>query len=361
MSLPPLVTPTDIGPFAEQLLSSPELWELVEAFSDGREGMAQRRSELSEIILRNHKTDPEGTLYDPDRPTERDAVAQAGLVLASWTFVEDCGLPPKGGTPAARMNWLKRFAARRWDFRVGQERDFIPARQELLNPRLTGLVYSLARSWGMRTPEPAHGTYDHVIVLGGLLRANFNRPAAAAEMIAGGAVSTRSVVGLGAPRPMSRGELLLAEQIGCSARTEQAALEAGLEQAFGFGTQAWESTGSSNLRQAQLADGTVVRSAGAPINPDGSRANTGGAFGWFMEESRLVQPGQDILSVTTPIYWIAGQISLMTKVPPGTTVTTVGADPANALPGLSQTMRSQHFLQEIKSAIDMLAGSLDQE
>jgi hypothetical protein len=59
-----------------------------------------------------------------------------------------------------------------------------------------------------------------------------------------------------------------------------------------------------------------------------------------------------------PVYWIAGHISLLTRVPPGATLTTVGADPARALPGLAQAFRSQHYLKEIKTAIDVTAQAM---
>ncbi len=342
MNCPTLTSTAELEPFAEYLLGSPELWDLVEAFSDGPHGMPQRRTDVADVVL-------SGALADPSE------VAQAGRVLAQWTLpLPDAGSPPSSGV-RERIAWVSKFAARRWDFRIGKERDFIPTSGELLHADLAEKVYQVARKWDMLTPAPAQGRYDHVIVLGGLLRANFNRPRAAAELLSSGSATSPSVVGLGAPRPMSDAEVGLAETIGCDATTEQAALERGLEAAFGFSGSAWGPTDRPNLRQAHLGDGLIIRSAGAPMNPDGTRANTGGAFGWFMEDSGLVRPGQSILSITTPIYWIAGHISLMTRIPAGSTLTTVGADPARALPGLEQTFRSQHYLQEIKTAIDVLA------
>lgn len=345
MNRPPLTSTADLEPFAEYLLASPELWDLVDAFSDGPHGITQRRIDVADVIL-------SGSLDEPDE------VAQASRVLARWTSqLPEAGPPPRSGI-RERITWLSGFAAHRWDFRVGKERDFIPTSAELLAADLAERVFQVARRWEMLTPAAAGGHFDHVIVLGGLLRANFNRPRAAAELLASGSATTPSVVGLGAPRPMSDAELRLAEAIGCDATTEQGALERGLEAAFEFSGSAWEPTDRPNLRQAQIRDGLTIRSAGAPMNPDGTRANTGGAFGWFMDDSGLVRPGQSILSITTPIYWIAGHISLMTRMPTGATLVTVGADPSRALPGLEQTFRSQHYLQEIKTAIDVLAKAI---
>lgn len=335
----PLRQTTDINPFTRYLLDQPELGVLLSAFGAGNQGLAQRRRDLAELIL--GKTFEETT--------------QAGLVLANWTTVDDDDTPPLTGSTSETMAWLKAFVSRRWDFRVGKERDFIPVNAEMLSAATAEAAYSLARKLGMLTPEPAKGDFDHVIVLGGLLRANFNRPGAAAEMIATGSVTTRSVVGLGALRPMSAEELGLAQAIGCPATNEQEALEFGLARAFGFQHEDFTPTSVANLRQVELENGITVRSAGAPIGPDG-RPNTGGAFGWFVDKSELVRPGGSILCVTTPIYWIAGQISLMKRMPAGTTLTTIGIDPTKALPGLGQTFRSQHYLQEIKTAIDVLAG-----
>ncbi|MGV1006321.1 MAG: hypothetical protein ACOYEV_16500 [Candidatus Nanopelagicales bacterium] len=351
MALPPLRAKSDIPEFAEHLLSCPQLWNLVAGFGMGAEGLAQRRRDLAAALL-------DERFDDPSSPA--DPVAQAGRVLANWTGLDESApAAPSAQAPVRqRLGWLKQFAAKRWDFRVGRERDFIPVNAELLNPYLADQAYELASEWGMRTPEPARGHFDHVIVLGGLLRANFNRPLAAAEMVQSGSITTASIVGLGAPRRMSEAEMQLGQSLDCAATTEQAALEAGLERAFGFAAGDWRPTDSPNLRQAIAPAEITIRSAGAPLNADGSRANTGGAFGWFMDESELVQPGQSVLSVTTPLYWIAGHLSLVARMPAGATLTTVGADPAHALPGLGQAFMSQHYLQEIKTAIDVLAGSL---
>lgn len=345
MNCPPVTSIDNLEPFAEYLVGRSELWELVDAFSSGSSGLQQRRRDLAELILGQSIEYP-------------DEVAQSGRVLARWTRIDDDLGPVPRSDVREQLAWLSRFAAHRWDFRVSKERDFIPTGDELLNPDLADMTYQLARQWDMLTPAPAQGHFDHVIVLGGLLRANYNRPKAAAELVSSGSATTGSVVGLGAPRPMSDAELELAGTFACDATTEQAALERGLEAAFGFDGEAWESTERPNLRQAHLGGGLTIRSAGAPMNPDGTRATTGGAFGWFMDDSGLVRPGQSILSITTPIYWIAGHISLMTRIPSGATLVTVGADPARALPGLEQTFRSQHYLQEIKTAIDVLAKAI---
>lgn len=340
VTAPPMRTASDVERFSEYLLSRPALVALVQAFTD----MVGRRNDLTELML-------SGRLADED-------LQQADRILAAWSRFTDTAPGLSGGTTDERMRWLSAFASTRWDFRVGKERDYIPTSQELLSDDVCDAVYALAHDLGMFRPERAIGEFDHVIVLGGLIRADYNRPRAAAEMISSGSATTGSVVGLGAPRVMSPGEISLARSIGCESDTEQAALENGLEAAFAFRSDAWEPTGVPNLREVHLPDGLIVRSAGAPMNPDGTRANTGGAFGWFVEESGLVQAGQSILSITTPIYWIAGQVGLMARMPAGATLTTVGADPAKALPGLEQTYLSQHYLQEIKTAVDVLAKVL---
>ena len=346
MNTPPLSTLDDVEAFCDYLLTRPATQVLAEGFAD----MAGRRRDLANVILADDEA---------DRLVAVGEVAQAGRILASWTVSGDVTADVLSGTTAQRIRALSAFAKARWDFRVGKERDYIPTSQELLSKEMADAVYTLAHDLGMFRPEPAEGDFDHVIVLGGLIRADYNRPRAAAEMISSGSMTVGSVVGLGAPRAMSPGEITLARSIGCESDTEQAALENGLETAFGFPSDAWEPTGVPNLREVHLPDGLIVRSAGAPMNPDGTRANTGGAFGWFVDESGLVQAGQSILSITTPIYWIAGQVGLMAKMPEGATLTTVGADPAKALPELGQTYLSQHYLQEIKTAVDVLARALD--
>ena len=66
-------------------------------------------------------------------------------------------------------------------------------------------------------------------------------------------------------------------------------------------------------------------------------------------QAHLPRTGR-ILSLTTPLYWIQNHANLLTLLPQGS-LTTAGGTADVAGPA---RYRSQHYLQEIKSAVDVL-------
>lgn len=335
--IPPPRAKAEVRPFIDRLLACPELAEVEGAF--GRDQAPERARFLSDLTL------------------PRDEAEQRQVVLSAWSRVATPLHPADDeNMTQSRLDRLRSLASEYWDFRQGAERDAIPTSTELLDPPTADAVYRLARAWGMLGASAVTGHFDHVIVLAGLIRANVNRPRAAAELLASRAVTTESVVGLAAVRAMSEGEVHLARQIGCDASSESEALAFGFEDAFGIDHGAWQTTSRDFVRSGRSSQGPALTLATAPLNPDGTRANTGGAFGWFIsDDSHLVHPGTSLLSITTPIYWIASHTSLLTKLPADVSLSTTGADPADAAIALRQTFRSQHYLQEIKSALDAMA------
>lgn len=338
--LPTVTTHEDAVALIRSMTTDPGLLALVEAFDDG----------FPHIV--DHIMGLLSSLPDAEREHSRK-------VLSAWKSVT-ADTDPIPDHSADRVSWLLGFAGDRWDFRCGSERDQIPTSVELLPEREAQLVYDIADRWGMRSPRPASGTFDGIIVLGGLIRANLNRPQAAADALASGAVRARFVVGLTGDRAMSPQELQLAEALEVTGTTEQEALAVGLSRSFNCPMEAWQvgsQAGHPVWRQSG-PDGLQISLVLAPPRDEsGQRASTSSSFEWFAKSSGLVGDSARLLSITTPIYWIQNHIDLLTKLARfgnDATVVTAGGT-VDVIPGeLTPPYRSQHYLQEIKSAIDAL-------
>lgn len=243
--------------------------------------------------------------------------------------------------------------AKVWDFRLGQERDAIPVSADILPPDVVTVVNSMAADWGMFGQDPVSGTFDVVVAIGGLVRANIARPATAAALLADEVIGADYVVGLGGQRDTSPAERELAQAMGVPADSEPAALRYGLEQAFGLAADSWEPVdGQPELWISCDARIPVVFGV-APVNPDtGRRATTGDIFQWLLRVFHL-PTSSAILQITTSIYWIANQIALRTSAPRSMMVATTGQRD-NLHNGPPQVFRAQHYLQEIKAVLDYL-------
>ena len=265
-----------------------------------------------------------------------------------------------------RLAELEAFTAR-WDTRGGRERNL--AGDLALTARQSALALSAAEALGLRNPgAPRHRDYDHVILLGGLIRACFLRPAHAARLLARGEVRTPSVVALGARRPLDGDEPDLARQFGepdlGKGADEFAALDRGTRAAFGLAEPAVVRTdhGSPLLgphsgweqRIYEPADGPRIVVAAAPSSrPDVARADTADAYAWFATKVAKLAPGQRILSVSTDIYRPYQQLAAlrMLALPYGVEVETVGQVAAGVEPVFRQPFSPARYLQEIRSAV----------
>jgi len=260
----------------------------------------------------------------------------------------------------ARLAALDAFSER-WDTRKGAERNL--ATELELDAGTEELVLAAARALGLvdaRPPQRAE--YDHVFVLGGLVRACLVRPAYAAELIRIGAVRTRHVTALGGHRPFGGNEFELAARAGVpEVREEFEALDKGTRLAFGLGTPTAEDGvhsdlpgGTWSVRHYEERSGLQVRVAAAPSSePTTRRAHTADTYAWFAGTLARLEPGQSLLAVTTAIYVPAQQAAAlrMLALPYGVRVETVGAVPGDVVPALAQTFTPSHYLQELRSAI----------
>lgn len=257
----------------------------------------------------------------------------------------------------------------RWDTRAGAERNLAP---ELpLTPRQAKLALVAARALGLRDPgRPALREYDHVLVLGGLVRACLVRPDYAARLLREGSVETPSVVALGARRPLAGDEGPLARAMGLPELDREGvgefeALRAGVRRAFRLGEP--ESVRSvpvacpnvlpfSGCEQHvfRTEDGLRVVVAAAPSSePSLRRANTDDTYTWFARELAHLRPGQRILAVTTDIYRPSQHAAALRTLalPYGVQVETVGHIPARVEAAVRQPFTPTKYLQEIRSAI----------
>lgn len=271
------------------------------------------------------------------------------------------------GDVNTRLERLDEFSER-WDTRRGAERNL--AAQLDLTDDQDELVLAAATALGLVDPRPPlRSDYDHVFVLGGLVRACVVRPAHAAGLIRSGAVRTSGVTALGGHRPFRGDEQELASKAGLPGVTEEyEALDAGIRRAFDLGAPTSEEGEASDLpggtwsvRSYTDSTGLLVRVAAAPSStPAQRRADTADTYQWFARNLAKLEPGQALLAVTTAIYVPAQQAAAlrMLALPFGVEVETVGVTPGDVIPALAQTFTASNYLQEIRSAIRGYRGLL---
>src|SRR5205085_2752553 len=238
--------------------------------------------------------------------------------IAAWVdseamkaLVRSFGAEAPAGSLADRLAWLDRFSER-CDFRKGAERD------QFSHPALTAdqgrVANQAARALGLTEDfTDVRGDFDHVLVLGGLLRGCLNRARAAASFTAGGAVTARSVTALSGFRPLSGAdgrpvtnppsEVELAEAAGLSAvTTEFDAMDAALRRFFGVEEIEHEDGVASprhdrawRLRRYATPRPPTVQLLAAPSSSPEHRANTADGYRWFAEHVGDTQAGDRLL------------------------------------------------------------------
>ena len=329
MPLPLIADAADARQAVVEVLAEPRLRSLIDAFRPGP------ALDAVATYVRGVRADlPAHEAEHVDR------------VLKSWSQLE---VPPAQDPLADAVS-----GARAWDVRCGRERDSIPRSVDLYPPHIGALVFSLAEDWGMTRPPEVRGSFDAVVPIGGLVRANLTRPATAAALLADGTLTAPLVIGLTGDRTTSPQETQLARELRAPDTTEQDAMRAGLERSFGLTSNAWEAReGGPGDLHSNTSGSVPVLLGVAPRDPvTGRRVNTGQAFAWLLA-LHVLPAAAAVVQVTTSIYWIANQIDLRTAAPSTMSVTTTGAlDRVQA--GPAQVFRSQHYLQELKSAVDAL-------
>lgn len=277
------------------------------------------------------------------------------------------GNVPEGDTPT-KLAYLANFSSRHWDFRKGKERDFIENVE--FGADVDEVVLETARLLGMRgSTTPSLRSYDHLLILGGLVRACLLRPRYAADLIRGG-VAPGTVAALTAYRPLSETETRLLAQLGIAGSfdDEVDVMQAGLVAAFDLHDRGpASSTGSAG--DASFAtwldrrwEGRPVGTHAAPVrlvvapspSPAERRANTADTYDFWAKRGASLRGGDRVLLVTSAIYvpFQGCDAVRVLGLEHGVSVETVGIDNNGAEHGLlRQTFRPAHYLQEIRSTI----------
>ena len=279
-------------------------------------------------------------------------------------------VPP--GDLAAELTYLDEFTAARWNFRR-RVADGPLERNQIDSDAVTGpdeeLAVAAADALGLVVPRPPRfDRYDHVVTLGGLVRANIWRTEYAAYLLDHG-TSADNVVGISAFRNLTRNEkepqrdeYEQLNRLGLPHREyEWQVMEDGLRRAFGLpgfnvkresdpsaegGARFRVATASAAGRRATL----VV----APALVPGGRADTAAGYLYWADQVEHVKPGERILAVTTCIY-VPYQHAIALQhlaLPFGCSVDTVGIDfTVIGDDPNPQRFRGAHYLMEIRSAM----------
>ncbi|MBT1003964.1 hypothetical protein KIH31_15345 [Paenarthrobacter sp. DKR-5] len=299
---------------------------------------------------------------------EDESRTQLGHELEAWianpalqTLAEAWnGHVPPHRSPLDMYRWFESFSADEWDFRGGRERNQTTATR--LDPRQVTAAHAAARSLGLAEfKPPLHRHYDHVLVLGGLIRACLTRPKYVAALVAQG-LTFENVTALGGFRTLEGDEIGVAAAMGLTVDDEFEAMVEGLRRAFAI-----PESSAPDLREARAGsrangDWAVAQFRTAPpleviaapsSEPLIRRANTADTFAWWASRQKDLRLSR-ILLVTTPIYVPyqgAAAIEYL-GVPYHASVETVGISPeASDLGPYTQTFSAASYLQEIRSAI----------
>lgn len=292
------------------------------------------------------------------------------------------------GNVAERLAYLDGFSACAWDFRAKAARlaeaGYIE-RNQVDPDEVSGdrerLTVAAASALGLATARPPRAaSYDHVLILGGLVRATLWRSLYAGALLSSGKVSAREVTALTAFRDLVRNpsDLALDEAslLGVFGlpltETEASVMEDCMAKAFALDqpltTQDEGSTEGDHgrFRVATATAGAMKVSLVAAPNPkSGQRADTGQTMRYWAEEKARLKQGDTILFVTSSIYVPFQHVVAIQNLalPYGTRVETIGVDHSvvDSSP-MPQTFRGVHYLQELRSTIRafrQLLGVLD--
>jgi hypothetical protein len=308
----------------------------------------------------------------------RPLIGASGDLVAdteAWLAAEPLGvlITEFGGDPAefrtgsgplaARLARLDAFTER-WDTRQGRERNL--AAELKLSPEQESLVIDAANALGLRGDPPRHRHYDHMLMLGGLVRACVARPSYAAQLIREGEITAGEVTTLGAHRPFVGNEFEQAAELGWDGLTEEyEALDTGTRRAFELGEPEYEEGerfedvgGTWGVKHYRTADGLPVRVVAAPSSdPSARRANTADSYKFFAEHVANLKPGERLLLISTAIYVLPQHVAALRilALPYGVEVDTVGGKPTNRPRMPLSHYSATKYLLEVRSTVRALA------
>jgi hypothetical protein len=257
---------------------------------------------------------------------------------------------------------LDRISEISWDFRRGRERDGLH-RHEFSTLLSSGVLAATTALGLTECRTPRRRRYDHVLILGGLLRACFARAAFAAHLT-GESVDAGHVCGLGSFRSVTADEVDLARRMGLAAyRHEFDEMDDAVRRAFGASRaqneladiNTIEPNSSAMIRRYALPAAPQVAVIAAPsAEPAVRRTNTADTYHFWAEQVARLKTGAQILLVTSSIYVPFQHCDAIRVLGLNydVEIETVGIDlerieDAN----LRQTFTTESYLQEVRSAI----------
>lgn len=310
-----------------------------------------------------------------EEPTPQVLLAE----IESWVrsealhaLVRRFGNGRPAGNLAEVLAFLDAFTATAWDFRSANS-VIVRERNQTNAGAITGadeeFVFAATEALGLLRPRPPkYSSYDHVVVLGGLVPSNILRPAYAAHLLRNG-ITCSDVTAISAYRELARNtcnpendEYEMLKVFGLSPRSyEWEVMEEGLRQAFALPdlTVRRESEpgaagpGRFRVASAQMQEFQVHLVVSPALEP-GRRANTADGYRYWVEQIGNIKPGDRVLAVTTSIYvpYQHAVAILYLGLPFGCSIDTVGIDfsiikcDRNLPP-----FRGVHYLQETRSAL----------
>jgi len=326
-------------------------------------------------------------IFDPVTVPGADGSLERGTLLdsvAAWVdsaplraLFDRFGAPRPDGDLATRLTALEKFTSSAWDFRRGSDGISVERNQVQLDtisdPDTEALVRSAATALGLVTARPpAHDSYDYLVVLGGLVRANLWRSKYAAYLLSAGGVKAPKVVALTANRPLGanpddfeRDEFLLLDRLGLGPhRLESEVMEEALCRALDLehlvdrvadGDEVPLAT-RRRVASATNADGTEVVLVVAPPADlsSGRRADTAATYRFWAGDVEHIKPGARLLVVTSCIYVPYHALVALQHVggPFGATIETIGYDDTVVdVTAAPPVFRAVNYLQEIRSTL----------
>ena len=284
------------------------------------------------------------------------------------TVVGEFGGEVPASSLADQLTWLEEFSAAEWDFRAGKERNLADVPR--LKSETEKVAFAAAEALGLiggavpegrRSYEDGPARYEHVLILGGLVRACLARPLHAAKLLLDGVVQAGSVTALGGFRKIAGDEVGMVEEVtGEEVDDEFHAMDAGVRGAFGLTGPVSERGEDSDVlgaswRVREYSTGDLpVRVVAAPsMAPGERRANTPDTYAWFATQLAELHADDRVLVVTTEIYvpYQHADALRMLALPYGVVVETVGVVPGKVHPALRQTFGPDKYLQELRSTI----------
>ncbi|MGL5811558.1 MAG: hypothetical protein ACRCYQ_16575 [Nocardioides sp.] len=296
------------------------------------------------------------------RPVFRTAPDEAIDLVERWiaipelrALVESHGGRWPAGSLTTVVRQLKAFSSI-WDARRGQSRLVFAEAAEARDAKQATAVYQAARSLGLAdSVGPTHTTFDHLLILGGLVSGIEARIRHAARLVHERTVSVGSIVGLGSFRTLNERERPAADHHAAGAGFEVDVLEAMMSRVFDRSSVDRTRIGDPFLDPARAE--RVSRLAGRPpvvvyaassSDPESRPANTADTYQRFADDEAL-RKGGTVLVVTSSIYRPFQHFDAVRVLARyGVEVETVGVPGA----GSASSMRPvPAYLQEIRSSL----------